>query len=96
MEQAIIMSPALTAVYERTMSNQILKCPKCQGEMTQGFVPDFSHSAAIVAAWHEGQPRKSFWTRTKVRLRDGVTIGVFRCRGCGFLEFYADPKFAAQ
>jgi hypothetical protein len=78
------------------MSNETLQCPKCKGEMVQGFVPDYSYGAVLVGGWHEGLPEKSFWTRTKAPLLDGMPIGAFRCQKCGFLEFYADPKFAAQ
>ena len=79
------------------MTNDKLQCPKCKGEMVQGFVPDFySHGAALVGGWHEGQPKKSFWTMAKARRSEGLPIGAFRCQKCGFLEFYSDPKFAAQ
>ena len=79
------------------MATELLSCPRCKGEMVQGFVPDYySHAANFVAQWHEGQPKKSFWTRTKTPSTKGIPIGAFRCRQCGFLELYADPKFAAQ
>ena len=78
------------------MSNETLQCPKCQGQMIQGFVPDYTEGATLVGGWHKGQPNKSFWTGTKAPLRDGMPIGAFRCQKCGFLEFYSDPKFAAQ
>lgn len=77
------------------MANKTMQCPKCKGEMVQGFVPDYSH-AVFVAAWHPGQPKKSFWTRTKAPLAEGVPIGAFRCEKCGFLEFFADNKFKEQ
>ena len=65
--------------------------------MLLGFVPDYySHAAIRVGGWHAGQPKKSFWTRTKAPLAEGLAIGAFRCQQCGFLEFYSDPKFAAQ
>jgi hypothetical protein len=65
--------------------------------MAQGFVPDHSHGAVFVVSWLEGEPEKSFWTRTKASLYGGgVPIGAFRCGNCGFLELYADQKFAAQ
>jgi hypothetical protein len=82
--------------YDRNMTKDELQCPKCQGEMVQGFVPDHSQSAVLVGRWQTGQPKKSFWTRTKAPLDEGVPIGAFRCQKCGFLEFYADPIFAAQ
>ena len=73
-----------------------MQCPKCQGRMVQGFVPDQTHGGTLVAKWYEGQPEKSFWTSTKRPETEGVPIGAFRCQKCGFLEFYAHLKFAAQ
>ena len=64
--------------------------------MCQGFVPDYTYGAFFVGCWHAGQPKKSFWTNTKVSHGEGVPIGAFRCEKCGFLEFYADRKFAAK
>jgi hypothetical protein len=64
--------------------------------MVQGFVPDYSHGEVLVAGWQAGQPKKSFWTSTKAPLLEGVPIGAFACTKCGFLEFYAGPRFAAQ
>jgi hypothetical protein len=78
------------------MTNEKMQCPKCKGEMVQGFVPDFAKTGVFVAGWHLGQPKKSFWVHTKARATEGVPIGAYRCQECGFLEFYADPKFAAQ
>ncbi len=77
------------------MKDENIQCPKCQGEMIQGFLPDQS-PIILVSAWHEGHPKKSFWTGTKAPLAEGIPIGAFRCGKCGFLEFYADPKFKAQ
>ena len=78
------------------MTNKPNPCPKCGGEMIQGFVPDFSHGAIFVGAWHAGQPKKSFWTKTKNPSPGGLPIGAFRCQKCGFLEFYSDESFAAE
>jgi hypothetical protein len=78
------------------MSVQPLVCPKCQGEMVQGFMPDYyAHSAIYVSSWVEGPPAKSFWTRTKVQ-GEGIPIGTFRCAVCGYLESYARAEFARQ
>jgi len=77
------------------MINSKLLWPKCDGEMVQGFVPDYSPAAIFVSGWHEGKPKKSFWTVAKAPLDEGVPIGAFRCGKCGFLEFYTDSVFAA-
>jgi len=73
-----------------------MKCLKCTGKVAQGFVPDYTHQRALVEGWHEGQPKKSFWTSTQAPRLEGVPIGAFACTKCGFLEFYAGPRFAAQ
>ena len=78
------------------MTTNKLLCPKCNGEMAQGFVPDYSHGATLVGSWHAGHPKKSFWSRTKAPFREGIPIAAFRCQKCGFTEFYSDAKFAAQ
>ena len=79
------------------MTNEKMQCPKCQSEMVQGFVPDYFQAArSFVVAWFAGPPKKSFWSKTEAPRGDGVPIGAFRCQKCGFLEFYSDPKFAAQ
>jgi hypothetical protein len=71
------------------------RCPKCRSGMVRGFVLHMGLAAAGVGRWHEGPPQKSFWTGT-VERGAGIPIGVFRCAGCGYLEFYADTKFAAE
>jgi predicted nucleic-acid-binding Zn-ribbon protein len=78
------------------MSDERITCPKCDGEMVRGFVPDYAHGGILVGGWQEGRPKKSFWTTTKVSRSTGIPIGVFRCARCGFLEFYADKRFAAE
>jgi hypothetical protein len=81
------------------MMDQDLKCPKCQAEMVQGFIPDYAHGSSMemVSSWVEGQPKKSFWSGLKnIPMQGGVPIAVFRCQDCGYLEFYAKSKFAAQ
>jgi predicted nucleic-acid-binding Zn-ribbon protein len=78
------------------MTSEQKKCPKCAGNMIQGFV-HYSHDIAFVGNWFRGQPKKSFWTGTKGAPHDqGVPTGAFACEKCGFLEFYAGPDFAAQ
>ena len=71
-------------------------CPKCEGTMIQGFVPDFAHGGRFVTSWHAGAPETSFWLGTKVEKEDGIPVGAFRCDRWGYLEFYASKEFAAS
>jgi len=72
-----------------TMNQQI--CPKCQGEMEQGFVIDDTYGARIVSHWSSGQPKKSFWTGAILPGDKQIPIGTFRCKDCGYLESFARP-----
>jgi hypothetical protein len=69
-------------------------CPKCQGEMVQGFVADYGEGRIYVSSWVEGPPVKSLWYGTKVR--EKIPIGTFRCAVCGYLESYARPEFGLE
>jgi hypothetical protein len=74
-----------------------IQCPKCNGDMVQGFTFDREQSGIRrVSSWVEGAPEKSFWTGTQVPAEKCVPVGAFRCSVCGFLEFYARPEFAAR
>ena len=78
-------------------SAEAIKCPKCNGEMVQGFIFDREHQGLRrVINWVEGAPEKYFWTVTKVPAEKCVPVGTFRCSVCGFLESYARPEFAAR
>ena len=73
------------------------RCPKCDSEMVQGFIVDFGQGPGrLVSNWVEGPPEKSFWVQTKVPTDRCIPVGSFRCSGCGFLESYAQPAFAAK
>jgi hypothetical protein len=73
------------------------RCPKCDGEMVQGFLIDLGHAnSARVSRWAEGAPQKSFWTGTRTPADAVLPVGTFRCSTCGFLESYAKPEFAAS
>ena len=80
------------------MSTKALQCPKCNGEMVQGFIFDRADGGnRRVINWVEGAPEKSdFWTVTRVPEEKCVPVGTFRCSVCGFLESYAHPEFAAK
>ena len=78
------------------MSAETTRCPKCNGEMVQGFTFESEGPKCVVSAWVEGAPEKSFWHRTNVPADKCVPVGTFRCSACGFLESYAAPEFAAK
>ena len=79
------------------MSMKTNRCPKCNGEMVQGFMVDFhAGGKRLVINWVSGPPEKSFWHKTDVPAEKCVPVGAFRCSECGFLESYARPEFAAQ
>jgi len=79
------------------MSAAKTQCPKCNCEMVQGFIVDFRGGGEhVVTNWVEGPPEKAFWSQTKVPTDKCIPMGTFRCSGCGFLESYAHPEFAAK
>ena len=80
-----------------SMGTKAIQCPKCNGEMEQGFIFDREHAGTRrVINWVEGAPEKYFWTVTRVPEEKCVPVGTFRCSTCGFLESYAHPEFAAK
>lgn len=81
------------------MSAVSTRCPKCNGEMVQGFTLYHAGAMEKVSIWVEGAPEKTSWMfqeGTKVPEDKCVPVGVFRCSACGFLEWYARPEFAAK
>jgi hypothetical protein len=72
------------------------RCPKCNGEMAQGFIFEIDGPMRKVSTWVEGPPEKSWFGSAKVPAGRCVPVGTFRCSGCGFLESYARPEFATQ
>lgn len=65
-------------------------CTYCNVLMTEGCIPDFTHSRIITSSWMEGKPEKSKWlsnlvTENKVRFR----ITAYRCGECGRIESFA-------
>ena len=73
-----------------------LICPKCNGEMAQGFIAEYTQASILVNTWVEGPPEKSFWTTVWVPKEKCIPIGTFRCAQCGYLESYARTEFAPQ
>ena len=77
------------------MSNASQNCPKCNGQMEQGFVLDKGLNMQYVSQWAAGPPQKSFWLGTSPPA-NLIPIGAFRCGLCGYLESYARHEFAAS
>ena len=67
--------------------------------MEQGYSLDQSHGATFTGQWVKGMPKRSWLDffgafiikNPKMEIR--IPIGAFRCRSCGFLEFYAREEF---
>ena len=77
------------------MNTETSQCPKCNGEMVQGFIVDSVKGGVVVSSWFAGAP-KSSWFGIKAPELKAIPIGTFRCSACGFLESYARPEFAAE
>ena len=79
------------------MSQAAISCPKCQGEMVQGYVRDFTPLGVSVSEWNAGPPRKAGLAGHLIKDSPSVIpIVTFRCQSCGFLESYAREEYAAQ
>ena len=80
------------------MSAGTNRCPKCNGEMVQGFTCGREGPNRVVSTWVEGTPETVGWLFQQVEVPPDkcVPVGVFRCSACGFLESYARPEFAAK
>ncbi len=73
------------------MSEVSTICPKCGGEMLEGFTLEIgSYDSNSQETWIEGKPEYEFWSglKTSGRTRYGITS--YRCVKCGFLEQYAN------
>lgn len=65
-------------------------CPKCQGSMSEGFVPTVTtRGTRTVSSWVEGTPKKSLWLGLKLGSKARLEIQTWRCGRCGYLESYA-------
>lgn len=72
------------------MNESNTNCPKCAGEMEDGFVADYGDYGSIRPSdWVEGDPVKSFWTGTKIKDKKQYRVRTLRCARCGYLESYA-------
>ena len=68
------------------------RCPKCQKTMERGHVPDVAHGRVLQTSWSRGAPEpQRFFGGIKLRTKEQVPLTAFRCPGCGYVEFYAEP-----
>ena len=68
-------------------------CPKCENEMTEGFVLDRGdYGSKQQSLWIEGKPESSIWTGLKTSDRDVFKVQTFRCPTCNYLEFYTTEQ----
>jgi uncharacterized protein DUF6487 len=74
------------------MAARSLSCPKCKGSMEPGVIPDFGYGNVFVSSWQEGAADKNWLGSLKARGRTRHEITAYRCRSCGYLECYANPK----
>ena len=64
-------------------------CPKCNGKLVEGFIPDSNPGMVFVNTWVEGPPEKSFIRGTKIEGKRRFYASTYRCEKCGYLESYA-------
>jgi predicted nucleic-acid-binding Zn-ribbon protein len=65
----------------------VATCPKCGGEMTEGFFLDPDNWAT--ARWFAGPPKKAIFGGMQTKGNESYSVKSFRCSKCGFLELYA-------
>jgi hypothetical protein len=59
--------------------------------MEEGYIPDSTYGGLLAPSWVRGAPEKSMWRGLKTKGKSQAPVAAFRCTGCGFLEFYANP-----
>jgi hypothetical protein len=66
-------------------------CPKCQGAMEEGFIPDRIGAlrAAQPTEWYKDALQRSVWFGVKTLGKVHHEVRTYRCTGCGYLESYA-------
>jgi len=61
-------------------------CPKCNGQMENGFIVDHGHTYSTISTWVQGTPKADL---NGVNTEPGSPVVTMRCKACGFLESYA-------
>ncbi len=84
------------------MNPPVATCPKCSDEMELGYTPDYAHNTTLLGQWIRGNPKRSWFAIfgypviRPTTSGKAVPMGVYRCKSCGFLEFYARDEFAPK
>lgn len=78
------------------MPENMMRCPKCDAEMIQGYISDYGHGQIRQSRWAAGLPKKGWFPGNTKRPSEETAIGTFRCVACGYLESYARPEFEAK
>lgn len=63
-----------------------MKCPKCDNEMEEGFIPDSGWFGTVVSTnlgWKPGNEESFSNIGKKIKIK------AYRCKDCGYLESYA-------
>ena len=71
-----------------------MKCSKCSGEMEEGIQVDMAPRGPLQAIWVKGKNLpaiESTLSGLKWMGEHYLVIG-YRCKECGFLEYYAKEK----
>ena len=66
--------------------------PRCGSPLQEGFVHPWPPHGAGAAAWVEGKLGRSWWYGVDWSDREAFQITAYRCRACGYLEFYATDE----
>ncbi len=67
-----------------------IKCQKCGGSMTKGFVMELPTGKPAVTKWVEGDIEKSLLTGIKFLGKRQIPLTTYCCENCGYIESYAN------
>ena len=68
-------------------------CPKCNGAMERGHIPDMGHGEILESRWAPGVPeRRRFFGGIRWKPETQTSLAAYRCVSCGYVELYARPE----
>ena len=71
------------------MTTPVPKCPRCGGEMQQGYVADRNLGGYEPTKWFEGELIVGRLGDVKKAGSTPFPVSTYRCATCGYLESYA-------